>query len=101
MVREINHTAELEGQRPIVFTTLVNAEILGDRERLSKGMVLDMFSTFVEPLEAELGMKSNHRIGRFSDVAKSQEYTRPHRGDQLLAGARRRPVGERTWRRPT
>ena len=39
-----------------------------------KGMVLDMFNTFVEPLEAEFGMKSNHRIGRFSDVAKSQEY---------------------------
>ena len=33
------------------------------------------FRTFVEPLETEFGMKSNHRIGRFSDVAKSQEYT--------------------------
>ncbi|WP_337221664.1 kinase/pyrophosphorylase, partial [Vibrio cholerae] len=33
-----------------------------------------MFMTFVEPLEAEFGMKSSHRIGRFSDVAKSQEY---------------------------
>ena len=38
------------------------------------GMVLDMFRTFVEPLEVELGIKSNHRIGRFSDVAKSKEY---------------------------
>jgi [pyruvate, water dikinase]-phosphate phosphotransferase / [pyruvate, water dikinase] kinase len=37
-------------------------------------MVLDMFGTFVEPLEAEFGMKSNHRVGRFSDVARSQEY---------------------------
>jgi len=34
-----------------------------------------MFNTFIEPLEAEFGMTSNHRIGRFSDVAKSQEYT--------------------------
>jgi regulator of PEP synthase PpsR (kinase-PPPase family) len=41
----------------------------------SKGMVLDMFNTFIEPLEAELGMTSNHRVGRFSDVSKSQEYT--------------------------
>jgi len=34
-----------------------------------------MFNTFIEPLEAEFGMTSNHRVGRFSDIAKSQEYT--------------------------
>ena len=28
----------------------------------------------VEPLEAEFGIKSNHRVGRFSDAAKSHEY---------------------------
>ena len=37
-------------------------------------MLLDMFGTFVRPLEIELAMKSNHRIGRFSDVSKSKEY---------------------------
>jgi hypothetical protein len=37
-------------------------------------MLLDMFGTFVRPLEVELGMKSNHRIGRFSDVSKSKAY---------------------------
>ena len=34
-----------------------------------------MFNTFIEPLEAEFGITSNHRVGRFSDVSKSQEYT--------------------------
>jgi [pyruvate, water dikinase]-phosphate phosphotransferase / [pyruvate, water dikinase] kinase len=34
-----------------------------------------MFNTFIEPLEAEFGMTSNHRIGRFSDISASQEYT--------------------------
>ena len=38
------------------------------------GVVMDMFRTFVEPLEHEFGMKSNHRVGRFSDAAKSEEY---------------------------
>jgi regulator of PEP synthase PpsR (kinase-PPPase family) len=33
-----------------------------------------MFGTFVHPLETELGLKSNHRIGRFTDVSKSKEY---------------------------
>jgi regulator of PEP synthase PpsR (kinase-PPPase family) len=39
-----------------------------------KGLVLDMFRTFVEPLEEEFGVKSNHRVGRFSDASQSQEY---------------------------
>jgi hypothetical protein len=29
---------------------------------------------FVEPLEDEFGVKSNHRIGRFSDASQSAEY---------------------------
>jgi [pyruvate, water dikinase]-phosphate phosphotransferase / [pyruvate, water dikinase] kinase len=29
---------------------------------------------FVHPLETELGLKSNHRVGRFSDASKSKEY---------------------------
>ncbi|NBY26138.1 MAG: pyruvate, phosphate dikinase/phosphoenolpyruvate synthase regulator, partial [Betaproteobacteria bacterium] len=39
-----------------------------------QGMLLDMFGTFVQPLEAELQATSNHRIGRFSDASKSKEY---------------------------
>jgi [pyruvate, water dikinase]-phosphate phosphotransferase / [pyruvate, water dikinase] kinase len=74
VVRQINHTAELEGRKPIVFTTLVNVDILRVIEEGCKGMLLDMFGTFVRPLEIELGMKSSHRIGRFSDVSKSKEY---------------------------
>ena len=74
VVRQVNHTAEIEGRKPIVFTTLVNVEILQVIEDGCKGMLLDMFGTFVRPLEIELGMKSNHRVGRFSDVSKSKEY---------------------------
>ncbi len=77
VLREINHTAETEGRKPIVFITLVNPEILAIVKGGSdtKALVLDMFNTFIEPLEAELQMTSNHRIGRFVDVSKSQEYT--------------------------
>ena len=74
VVREINHTAQVENRKPIVFVTLVNPEILAVVKERSHGMVMDMFNTFIEPLEAEFGITSNHRIGRFSDVAKSQEY---------------------------
>ncbi len=74
VVRQVNHTAEAEGRRPVVFTTLVNVEVLQVIEDGCKAMVLDMFGTFVRPLEIELGMKSSHRVGRFSDVSKSKEY---------------------------
>ena len=73
-VRQINHAATVEGNRPIVFTTLVNMEVLKVIQEGCEGMLLDMFGTFVNPLETELGIKSNHRIGRFSDASKSQEY---------------------------
>lgn len=73
-VRQINHAAEIEGSKPIVFTTLVNTEVLDVIKANCHGMLLDMFATFVEPLEKELAVKSNHRVGRFSDASKSQEY---------------------------
>jgi regulator of PEP synthase PpsR (kinase-PPPase family) len=57
-VRQINHTAELEGKKPIVFTTLVNMEVLKVIRDGCQGMLLDMFGTFVHPLETELGIKS-------------------------------------------
>ncbi len=74
VVRQINHTAELEGIKPIVFTTLVNMDVLKVIQEGCKGMLLDMFGTFVHPLETELGVKSHHRVGRFSDISKSKEY---------------------------
>ncbi len=73
-VRLINHTAEIENIKPIVFTTLVNMEVLDVIRAGCKGMLLDMFGTFVHPLEDELGIKSHHRVGRFSDVSKSKDY---------------------------
>jgi len=76
LVREINQAAEKEGKRPIVFMTLVDEAV---RDALTddscQGMVMDMFRTFVEPLEVEFGVKSNHRVGRFSDIAKSNAYS--------------------------
>jgi regulator of PEP synthase PpsR (kinase-PPPase family) len=75
-VRQILHTGEVEGRKPIVFTTLVNMEVLTVILDGCKGktMLMDMFGTFVNPLEQELGVKSNHRVGRFSDASKSKEY---------------------------
>ncbi|QXL85449.1 pyruvate, water dikinase regulatory protein [Comamonas sp. NLF-1-9] len=74
VVRQINHTAQQEANRPIVFTTLVDMQVLKVIQQGCKGMLLDMFGTFVRPLEDELGMKSHHRVGRFSDISQNKEY---------------------------
>jgi regulator of PEP synthase PpsR (kinase-PPPase family) len=73
-VRQINHAGVVDGNKPIVFTTLVNVDVLQVITDGCEGMLLDMFGTFVRPLETELNLKSNHRIGRFSDASKSKEY---------------------------
>ncbi len=58
---------------PVVFSTLVNSEA---REliRGSGALIFDFFETFIDPLEAGLGIKSNHTIGRSHSSADKQEY---------------------------
>ena len=68
VVREINHAAEVEGKRPVVFITLVDRDVLAIVKDLSKGLVL------VEPPRGAL-------LGRGEEPGVH----RPHRGDQLLA----------------
>ncbi|MYM22573.1 pyruvate, phosphate dikinase/phosphoenolpyruvate synthase regulator [Duganella sp. FT135W] len=72
-VRKINEAFATDGQRPIIFSTLVKTE-LSDIIRLCKGMYMDMFQTFVAPLEQELGVKSTHTIGRSHNIVDSEEY---------------------------
>ncbi len=74
VVRQINQVGAHESKKPLVFTTLANDEVLGVLTKNCHGLLMDMFSTFVHPLEHELNIKSNHRIGRFSDASKSKEY---------------------------
>jgi regulator of PEP synthase PpsR (kinase-PPPase family) len=72
-VRRINESCVADGKRPIVFSTLVKAD-LSAVVRRSSGMHMDLIHTFVEPLEQELGIKSSHTIGRSHNIADSDEY---------------------------
>ena len=73
VIERINRVARTDGQRPIVFSTLVDPEI-NYAVRCAHGLFLDMIQTFVEPLEKELGSKSTHSIGRGHNIADSKEY---------------------------
>ena len=72
-VGKINEAFNAEGVRPIVFTTLVDADANQIVHR-AKATILDMFQTFIEPLEKELNLKSTHAIGRFHQNADTEAY---------------------------
>ncbi len=69
----IETQSQADGKLPIVFSTLVNSKIL-ERIKRIHALHLDMFQTFVEPLERELGIKSSHTIGRFHHATDSDAY---------------------------
>ncbi len=73
-VARIDDAARNGGARPVVFTTLVNGEVR-DVIRAAGAFVLDFFEVFLDPLEAELGAKSSHTIGRSHSALDTKQYT--------------------------
>jgi [pyruvate, water dikinase]-phosphate phosphotransferase / [pyruvate, water dikinase] kinase len=72
-VARINEIAERDGRRPIVFLTLVDAAV-SVILRSANAMILDLFESFVEPLEIELGIRSTHTIGRSHNMSDAETY---------------------------
>ena len=71
--RSIREATERDGVRPIVFNTLVAAESV-KLLRETGAMLIDLFESFIGPLETELGQRSTHAVGRFRGMAESLEY---------------------------
>jgi hypothetical protein len=65
-------TARGNGQ-PIVFSTLVNQDVRAVVRR-ANALFVDFFETFIGPLEAGLGVKSSHTIGRSHSAMDKKEY---------------------------
>jgi [pyruvate, water dikinase]-phosphate phosphotransferase / [pyruvate, water dikinase] kinase len=59
--------------QPIVFSTLVNQDARTVL-RKANALFLDFFETFIDPLEAGLGVKSSHTIGRSHSAMDKKEY---------------------------
>ena len=72
-VRAIREAIERDGVRPIVFNTLVSPESV-QLLRETGAMLIDLFESFIDPLETELGQRSTHAVGRFRGIAESLEY---------------------------
>ena len=72
-VEAINEAFQRDQIQPIVFTTLVNTELNGIVSK-AQGLVLDMFQTFVAPLEQALGLQSTHAMNRLHHNADTAAY---------------------------
>jgi [pyruvate, water dikinase]-phosphate phosphotransferase / [pyruvate, water dikinase] kinase len=59
--------------QPIVFSTLVNQDVR-QVVRRANALFVDFFETFIDPLEAGLGVKSSHTIGRSHSAMDKKEY---------------------------
>ncbi|TMH89070.1 MAG: kinase/pyrophosphorylase [Betaproteobacteria bacterium] len=79
-VTRINEASAAGNGRPVVFTTLINAE-MRETMRKANAFVMDFFESFLDPLEAEFGAKSTHTIGRSHSARDAKGYT--HRIDAI------------------
>jgi len=71
--RQINQTAEKDGNRPLVFSTLVDKS-LSRIIQAGNGFYIDCFQAFIAPMEIELGVKSSHTVGRSHSARNSNSY---------------------------
>jgi [pyruvate, water dikinase]-phosphate phosphotransferase / [pyruvate, water dikinase] kinase len=70
---KIDYIAAKEGERPIIITSLVQDDVR--RPLLDcNALVLDVFETFLGPLEVELGRKCSHTLGRAHGMTDAKRY---------------------------
>jgi [pyruvate, water dikinase]-phosphate phosphotransferase / [pyruvate, water dikinase] kinase len=73
VVAQINDAHRETGQRPLVFSSIVDDEVRAEINK-TNGLVLDVFERFIVPLEQELGQKSLHAVGRTHSVSNVKDY---------------------------
>ncbi len=73
VVAKINKQAESDGIEPVIFDTIVDSSI---REIIakSKGILIDVFGSFLHPLEQALGVSSSYSVGKFHSIVNDQSY---------------------------
>lgn len=72
-VDKINEISETSKDRPIAFVTVVQPEILKIVKE-ADAFIVDLFTTFLSPLENELGERSSYSVGKSHAVKNNQAY---------------------------
>ena len=74
IVNKINKVNSESGIRPIVFATMTNPEFARQLVENSSALTLDLFDTYIQPLEAELGMQSSYVTGKSHGLVNQSSY---------------------------
>ena len=72
-VAKINAIAEASGSRPLIFDTVVNEDIRTIIAE-SNAFKIDVFSSFLKPLENELSAHSNYSVGKSHGIVERARY---------------------------
>ncbi|WP_415898281.1 pyruvate, water dikinase regulatory protein [Neptuniibacter sp. QD48_11] len=72
-VQKINQVAEQHGTRPLIFDTVVNEDIRNIIAE-SNAFKIDVFSSFLKPLENELDAHSNYSVGKSHGIVERTRY---------------------------
>ncbi|ANG62650.1 phosphoenolpyruvate synthase regulatory protein [Marinobacterium aestuarii] len=70
---QINAAIEEDQVRPIILDTIVNEDIRACIAQCN-GMMIDVFATFIKPLEKELGVHSTYTVGKSHGIQEMNRY---------------------------
>lgn len=73
LCREIHQAYLVDGKKPLVFTTLIDQKIR-DIISTTHAICFDLLSTFIDPLEKELGCQSSHKMGLTHSIQDNRHY---------------------------
>jgi regulator of PEP synthase PpsR (kinase-PPPase family) len=72
-LNRIAEAHEQDGMRPIVVSTLIDP-VLAEALRSTDALILNLFDTFIVPLEQELGVKASHAMGQSHGGVDTRDY---------------------------
>lgn len=72
-VKQINRAYERDNARPLIFNTIVDDKLSGI-VRGSRGVMLDLFATFLKTMENALGVKRQPLVGQAHGVGDHVRY---------------------------
>lgn len=73
VLEDINRAARADGQRPIVFSTLISKELRAII-RNAEALCIDLFEVFLDNLEAELQVQPVYAVGLTHGMGSSKDY---------------------------
>src|SRR5690606_25108454 len=73
ILEEIARIGQADGARPIVVDTIINAQI---RDILAQADAfrVDIFASYLSPLEEELNIRSSYSVGKSHSIAHNSNY---------------------------